>query len=170
MQLSPRAAPPRARRGRRGSPSRVGRCAGWGGAAAGLEAAPRRLAGCPARLRPGRAGPGRGGRVVGRACPPCARCASSTSCGVRSVFRPRFRREVRRFTSDLERGPDGAQGARTDAGGRGEAGARPPRVEPALQPRDQRSRLVAKVPDAVRVVHRCGFRVTAITASTETLV
>ena len=34
--------PPRARRGRRGSPSRVGCCAGRGGAAAGLEAAPRR--------------------------------------------------------------------------------------------------------------------------------
>jgi hypothetical protein len=38
-------------------------------------------------------------------------------CGPAAV-RPRFRREVRRFTSDLERGPDGAQGARTGAGGR----------------------------------------------------
>lgn len=114
-------------------------------------------------VQPGRGGGGLGGRAApaGRLPRPApARGERCSVFGVRAVFRPRFRREVRRFTSDLERGPDGAQGARTGAGGRGEAGARPPRVEPALQPRDQRSRLVAKVPDAVRVVHRCGFRVT----------
>jgi len=161
MQLSPRAAPPRTRRGRRG---RLRRASGVARAGAGRRRAwrPRRAAACrlprPATARPGGAGARRARCWPGLSG---ARVALVQLVAVFAVFRPRFRREVRRFTSDLERGPDGAQGARTDAGGRGEAGRRrPPRVEPAYNPAISDLGSSQKFRTRFEWFGRCGFRVT----------
>lgn len=140
--------------------SGVARAGGGGGGLGGRAAPACRLP------RPGYGPAGRGAaqrraRCRGLACR--ARCASSTSCGVRCVPTkvPTRGKEVHlRPRARAGRSAGLAQGARSRTGAGGRAPGSNRRIQYSRTPREARSenlqsRLASQVPDAVRVVHRC---------------